>query len=318
MNGIPQGRLLYNDRSSGQSVRHGYSGSSVVLQQSSETYDTGSSSVLFSFKVDDHMVTVTKRYMPSRKSTLFQGQKMLHPFKTIYEDSKSMYYQDTFASEEIKRLTQDGATEFDVKHDGSCGALFWNGAKGKYEPYARFDIKKKKGMDDFTTELDTSKWFPCEPKPTAERATHWPHFRPVSEDPKMYKWYIKAFENAAKYVSQMTPEVYGELVTIEYMGNKFNGKPCDPLDDKSVNIVLHGRLQLIIPIELRTPEGFRKILERLPVVEGIVVHPLTSSPFKIRAETFKGLEWGGTGVAADFTQQYGHEKGSGLSREVVC
>ncbi len=142
------------------------------------------------------------------------------------------------SSEDMATIISE-TTRFDVKHDGSCGALVWDPIEQKYVLFARFDIKKKNGVfsppigtvqkdgKNVQVELDTSAWIPCEPKPTDD-ATHWPHFRPCHEDKAAYKWYIDAFEDSQSFISTMSPSVYGNIVTIEYMGPKFN----DPIGKK--------------------------------------------------------------------------------------
>jgi hypothetical protein len=130
----------------------------------------------------------------------------------------------------------------------------------------------------------------------------------------MYKWYIKAFEDSQTFISTMSPDIYGNIVTIEYMGPKFNGKVSDPIE-REAGIVLHGSLQMEIPRELRTPEGFKHIFQALPVIEGLVAYPSSGlSPMKIRAEMFEGINWGN--ALPTFTKTYGHT-GTGLSKEVL-
>lgn len=226
------------------------------------------------------------------KQSQFNGQKMMHPFKTkIIKGHKSWENKMYYLQEPIDEITEmdlSECTRFDIKHDGSCGALVWDDIKKEYEPFARFDVKKKNGTFE-KPQCDTSRWIPCEEIPTSEDASHWPHFRPIYEDPKTYKWYIDAFENSPK-IKKMTKEVYGNIVTIEYMGKKFNGKPEDPIE-RDCGIVIHGSLRLNIPKNLKNYDGFRKIFSTFQV-EGIVAYPEGKSPMKIRAELFEGIVWG--------------------------
>ena len=274
-------------------------------------------SILFSFNVKlpssdiEHKVDVVKRITPPKSK--FNGQKIMHPFKTeLKKEGKinNIHYTHEFASDEHQKLLSE-STRFDIKHDGSCGALVWDGEK--YIPYARFDIKKNKTGTFETPKTDTSKWIPCEQQPIDDLATHWPHFRPCSEDKNAYKWYIQAYIGASEFISKMTSDVYGDIVTIEYMGKKFNGKPSDPVE-KEVGIVLHGLLGMNIPSELKNSNGFKAIFEALPVIEGLVAYPNETDPMKIRAEMFEGLSWGNS--PPDFTIKYGHS-GKGLSNEVI-
>ncbi len=235
---------------------------------------------------------------PEFKQTEFNGQKMMHPFQTqTVKGQKSWDNKMNYIADEIEGTNLSECERFDIKHDGSCGALVWNHSKNEYEPFARFDVKKKDNTFKLP-ECDTSRWIQCEEMPTSEEASHWPHFRPIYEDPKTYKWYINAFENSPK-IKEMKPEVYGNIVTIEYMGKKFNGKPEDPIQ-KECGIVIHGSLRLSIPPALRNYEGFRKIFSVLPI-EGLVAYPEGKPPMKIRAELFEGITWGKNTC----TQQYG-------------
>lgn len=218
----------------------------------------------------------------------FSGQKLHHPFKTkTIQGQKKWNSSMIYTDEPVYDLTE--CERFDIKHDGSCGALVWNNSKNEYEPFARFDVKKKNNVFQMP-ECNTSRWIPCEEMPTAEEASHWPHFRPIYEDPKTYKWYIVAFESSLESIKKMTKEKNGEIVTIEYMGKKFNGKPEDPIR-KECGIVIHGSLRMNIPKEMRNYEGFKKIFSVFPI-EGLVAYPEGKSPMKIRAELFEGITWG--------------------------
>lgn len=253
---------------------------------------------LLDFEVDGQKVVLfANTFTPDSKffdpdnlydKTLFTGQKIHHPF--LFEsDTKKNYepqYKDCEISDGVynKLLSAKG---FHVKHDGSCGALVHDGKEWKC--YARFDIKRDKS-GFFSKSKITDSWIQCEPEPIDPKATHWPHFRPCDEDPKAYKWYLLAFEKAKKHITNMDPKIFGNVVTVEFMGKKFNQKDSDSIDDDAV-IIIHGSLQLLIPEKLRNFNGFRKILEALPVIEGIVVYVNGASPMKIRRENFEGLDW---------------------------
>lgn len=236
--------------------------------------------------IDDFKISLFKEndFIQQR----FNGQKLLHPFKTkTIQGEKKWKTSIFYTCEPIYDLTD--CERFDIKHDGSCGALVWNNSNNQYEPFARFDVKKKNGFFQMPN-CDTSRWIKCEEMPTSEEASHWPHFRPIYEDPKTYKWYIVAFENSLESITKMTKEKNGEIITIEYMGKKFNGKPEDPIN-KECGIVIHGSLRMNIPKEMRNYEGFRKIFSVFPI-EGLVAYPEGRSPMKIRAELFEGITWG--------------------------
>jgi len=214
----------------------------------------------------------------------FFGQKLLHPYKlvqTAHGSYKMKYDEHNISDENAETLKN--TTRFDVKHDGACGMIVWNGSE--YVAYSRLDVKKNKQGEFISPGPDT---IPCEPMPTDLSATHWPHFVPVTRDVKQYKWYISAFENSKTNIQKLDPSVC-EQYTCEFMGPHFNQKSCDTMNDKQDHIVLHGTLQLIIPQELRTFEGFCEIMQTCPI-EGIVAYPDGKQPIKIRGELFE-IEW---------------------------
>lgn len=269
------------------------------------------SNELFSMDIDGHTVSIVK--CPYTKNSKFSGNKIHHPFGTDTSNKKHLYTNE-FASDELAQLIKN-TTRFDIKHDGSCGALIWDGTQ--YVPYTRYDVKKNK-EGRFVLPANSTNWIECEPKPTSPDATHWPHFKPLSEDPKGYKWYIEAYNQSKKFIDTMDHAAYGDMVTIEYMGPKFNGKKSDPIpvtetNPHGIGIVIHGTLKMTIPEELRTYDGFKKIFTALPIIEGIVAYPNDHDPIKIRMDLF-GIEWGQE--SPTLTQKYGHS-GTGLSAEVV-
>jgi hypothetical protein len=287
-------------------------------------HDIPTCTTVHSVGVDGHAVDIVKidpRRRPPNRT--FSGQKIMHPFSTEREetakgaDSKpwlSNVHYSGFASSDVKMVIQEDSTVFEIKHDGSCGALVWDSGTQSYKPHARFDVKKDKTTGLFAHEKIKPTWIPCETEPTDEKATHWPHFRPLAEDPRGYKWYLEAFNNSFDFVSGMSQDVFGDLVTVEFMGPKFNGKECDPIENKphGVGIVIHGSLRVIIPPPLRTFDGFRRLFEELPILEGLVAYPTDGTPMKIRAETFKGLTWGKKGTPVP-----DHLNGVHLSQSVV-
>lgn len=242
------------------------------------------------FEIDGHIVQLVYLEVPPKTS--FSGQKLLHPFKTKmipgYKHG-AMYYEFEFESEEIANILKN--TEiYGLKHDGACGALVWNKVTNQYDPYARYDIKRDP-IYNFDKPLENAKWIPCEQKPDDPRATHWPHFRPCDEDVKMYKWYLSAYDRAKDAIDTILPEIFGEIVTVEFMGKKINGKDDIELD---AGIVIHNTIMIDIPPELRTPIGYYNILKTIPI-EGIVAYPKDHAPFKIRKDLFEGLKWGEKG-----------------------
>ena len=153
------------------------------------------------------MFTITK-IITENVDGDFTGQKILHPFNA-HEISidlkingktktrKKYVYKNEWVDDETRDAIKE-CQRFDVKHDGSCGALIYSELNDSFEPYARFDIKRNKN-GEFDNDLKSdNNWIPCEPKPTKQDATHWPHFRPCSEDPKIYKWFIRCIQLITK------------------------------------------------------------------------------------------------------------------------
>jgi hypothetical protein len=273
--------------------------------------------VLFDLPVtlDDvkYICQLIKNSLP--QSSNFSGNKIVHPFKNlmIKKEGWNSYAYDEVNVDDVKAKSLSECERFDIKHDGACGALIWNEEKQAYVAYTRYDIKKNKdGIFAPPAGVDITNWIPCEEKPSTPDATHYPHFRPISEDPKQYKWQKIAVEKAQNFIDHMRPDNYSKMVTIEYMGKYFNGKASDLIGD--VGIVLHGTLQIIIPQPLRNVRGIRKIFEALPVVEGIVCYPQASAPMKIRAEMYQGLEWGK--ITPDVLTKYSYN-GLPLSANVL-
>ena len=274
--------------------------------------------VLFELPVtlDDteYKCQIVKRKIPQKSN--FSGNKIHHPFKICPIKNSKGWNTFAYDEENIENTVVNAlssCTRFDIKHDGACGALIWNNDSKSYVAYTRYDIKKNNnGVFAPPKGVDISNWIPCEEKPTAPDATHFPHFRPISEDPKQYKWQHFAIEKSQDFISKMSPDIYSEIVTIEYMGKYFNGKVSDFVGD--VGIVLHGTLQIVIPEPLRNVRGIRKIFELMPVVEGVVFYPKDSSPMKIRAEMFEGLRWGD--VSPYILTKYGYD-GRPLSANVL-
>ena len=181
----------------------------------------------------------------------------------------------TFLPEAVEDLQ---TAKFEKKHDGSCGYIKFDSETNEFIPCARFDVKRDK---DGSFKAVPPNAIPCEPMPTAAEATHWPHFVPCSSDPKAYKWYIHAFELAKK-----SGKLDGlkKSFTCEYMGKKFNYKPCDGVEQEAA-IVPHGLVTIDIPQELRTPEGIMAVLQELDFMEGLVVYG-KNHIWKIRREMF--------------------------------
>ncbi len=240
-------------------------------------------SIITSFIVDGHNCIIRHipyHQIPNRETRSFIGQKIHHPWElsgtqpTEYVPSDVTWIQDCM--------------QFEIKSDGSCGALLWDGVN--LIPYARYDIKEKSGKkiidnDPFKITQNTKNWIACESRPVIEKgiSKHWPHLRPVYEDPKQYKWHIQAFEHSKEGLMQYVVPymISGQVITVEYMGPHFNRPNYDPINEDK--ILIHGTLCMDIPKELRTLDGFKKIFKTFPIIEGFVLYPENLKPYKIRA-----------------------------------
>jgi hypothetical protein len=235
------------------------------------------------------------------KRNKFNGQKIFHPFKTMTVSKVSarsgktvvpgtmgssaqraptaqneFIYTNQF-DEEFQKDIRNGR-QVSMKHDGGCGFLFWDTDALDHIPYRRLDIKKN----------DSGK-FPdppkgailCEPRPTHPDATHWTVFVRCTAEEKSDKWIMEAFK-LAKQSGKL--EGINQSFTVEFMGKKFNYKPCDGVDVDAA-IVPHGLVTLDIPDALFTYEGILQILEALPFMEGLIVHG-AEHVWKIRRDMF--------------------------------
>jgi hypothetical protein len=220
----------------------------------------------------------------------FVGQKMHSPWWVSHETHQ--YERRTPEEEATTQQQLQDCDHFELKHDGSCGALKWDGKK--FIPHARFDIKQRTGKkmidgDPFKIKPDTKNWIPCEPQPEIDEGSkalkHWPHMRPISEEPKMYKHYWTAFNSCeAELMEKVAPWMeVGQVITVEYMGPEFNKPSYEPIP--APRIVLHGSLTMRVPKELRTYEGFEKIFAAFPIIEGVIGYPAdpTKPTFKVKA-----------------------------------
>ena len=263
-------------------------------------------SIIETIVIDNLPVEMVQHsYEKLKESNNFNGQKILHPFETkeiLVESSrkdkkgkiitrtlKELVYTDDFVSDSAKHDIEN-AISIEMKHDGACGFIMWNDEENKYIPYARYDIKKNGNNEFKDPPIDG---IACEPKPTNSTATHWPHFVPCVNDKVMYKWNLLAFEEMLKC------NKLGDIktsFTCEYMGKKFNYKKSDGVEVDSA-IVPHGLITLNIPVELRTMQGFKKICESFPFMEGLIIHGVNNI-WKLRRDAFydenykhKKLEW---------------------------
>lgn len=221
----------------------------------------------------------------------FIGAKMHHPFKVEKQGqgrSANLKYIDEFTDDKLAQEIAD-TVDFDVKHDGACGAIIYNSKSQSWIPYTRFDVKRDRASGKFAVEKIGSDWIPCENKPDEDLATHWPHQRPCTNDSKAYQYQLQAFEMAKNTIAKWDPKSVGTHISVEYMGKKFNPHMADMVTYNGA-IIIHGSLGLEIPRELRNFYGFRRILEEIPCIEGIIAHT-RNGPMKIRRECFDGMDW---------------------------
>jgi hypothetical protein len=232
--------------------------------------------------------------------TNFTGQKLLHALnrveitktttrfhkkkkKNIEYTTRTKVYDDKFMSKDVEEDIKN-ATSIQLKHDGCCGCIVFDEKTQELIPYTRYDIKRNKKTKEFNE--PEKGWIQCEPKPTKPEATHWPHMRRCSEEPKQYKHQIYAFEQAKK--SGMLDDIKKTFMC-EYMGKKVNYKKEDPIDENCL-IVPHGSYSIDIPIEKRNYTGFREVMEMYPDIEGFVIYGKLNT-YKIRRDAFSGLDW---------------------------
>jgi len=272
--------------------------------------------ILSRFTVNGHGCCLVRQDIDIQNtSTGFNGQKIQHPYWIDHETNPASYSnQPTIDSvdEIIKTITR-----FDIKFNGSCGALVWSEQEKRFIAHVRFDIRRNKKTGELENKLKTKNWIPCEPKPENPKATHWPHFRPLSEDPKAYKHYITAWKASEKWCNEnlkgyMQP---GKIVTIEYMGKQFNETPADPMS--RLGIVIHGSLSFEIPVELRTMDGLKAVLTEVGILEGLVLYPPEGSALKLRSDLF-GIDWQSC-VPSVYTEKLGIKNAGehGLSELVL-
>lgn len=240
------------------------------------------------FTIDEQIVTLTKIPVIDaiNNQSNFFGQKMHHPFMTEEitrerngRSFQKYIYQEKFISKEVEQDIKN-AIRFEIKHDGSCGLIKDN------IPFARYDIKRNK-TGDFVPAPSVTELIPCEPKPIAPEATHWPHFRDCRDEmnKNCYKSHIVAFN---KFMLE-NPQVanLNKSFTCEFMGKAFNQKVSDPVPCEK--IVVHGSICIDIPESLRTFNGFYQIIKNMPYSEGIIVHT-ANNIYKIRRDLFLDSE----------------------------
>ena len=266
-----------------------------------------------------------------KEDELFKGQKLHHPFATEEKVTKvvirpkdsrrksyekemvELKYTPEFADERCRRAVEEGRCF--MKHDGSCGLLTFD-KSGKPVFWTRLDLKRKRDKrsgelaDDFPEPEEG--WIACEPKPTSEGATHWPHMvpiaqsdagiyqdadrhgEPVPKEDRAYQFQIEAARRAVASGKIPSPaDLPSGCCTLEWMGRKFNHKEADSFpEDVGGVAVLHNLVEFDLPRGERSYEGLRAFFERTRCIEGLVFyHPELGGVFKVRASMFPDLDW---------------------------
>lgn len=248
------------------------------------------------FKIEDPIATLNSNNI----SYEFTGQKLKHPFemKTIEEVNewtdkrgkkitrviKGQVYTHSVINSDIKE--EDAVIQ--LKHDGSCGYMCFDEESRQFTVYARFDVHIDPKTGTWKDVIGKD-WIACEPEPEISKDSdshkkyHWPHFRPCSEDPKAYKWFIEGFE---KFKDTKLLEKINRSFTFELMGNKVQRCESDLIPNHNAVIIPHGLVTVNIPVEMRTYEGFKRFFELYDKVEGVIIH-CKDSVYKVRRDMFE-------------------------------
>ena len=233
------------------------------------------------------------------KHTKFCGEKMFHPWKIIetnLEGKRFNHYDcDQPNSPEVSLSKQ---TTFQLKHDGGCMMVdISTDSDGNktIDCYTRIDLKlntKTNQWKKFPEEALASGMepVPCCSEPAREDSYHWPHmYKIIPKTGKAAKrdWKWKAFQHSLPMLKQLDDGQY----TGEWMGKKFNNKTTDCVTNNC--IIIHGTVEIDIPVELRNYRGFNELFNTVPI-EGIVAYTDFDDMHiirKIKTDMFEGLNW---------------------------
>ena len=240
-------------------------------------------STVYSTKVGQATISIIKSN--DWKSNEFAGRKLKHLAEFDDVEHKLPNGKTVTKKQYTKLLELDLSTaKFYVKHDGQCGLLYYNNATDSIIPMTRINLKRHKKTHKFPKPKDT--WVPCEPMPSND-GQHWPHMHVL--DAKQDKHLVAAMKKLD--VHTLTNLVAGKhSIPVEYMGQKVQNISFDQFEDNCV-IVPHNCLEVIIPNNLKTFEGFEQICKAIPFMEGLIVYLKDGQIFKIRRGLFKGLSW---------------------------
>lgn len=242
----------------------------------------------------------------------FSGNKLQHPFRleemietTIRRgkqvSSRSSVY-GSFTSPEAEAQLLSTLTRFFVKFDGSCGEVLAG------VPRRRHDLEIIKNTDNPVAKVgerfELLSYAPCEERPVipegASAKFHWPHMRDVVLTDKVLmgktgdKWFADAAQN---FLASVWFQKFGSnfpRIPGEWMGPKIQLNLTDPLPGHT--FMPFNMVEFEVPVELRTPKGFREIFLTIPNIEGLVAY-CPESIFKVRRDMYLGedgmrLEWG--------------------------
>jgi hypothetical protein len=185
----------------------------------------------------------------------FNGGKMVHIFSF---DEETHLYSPSFESEAVKEALEKGKLFYKI--DGSNG-LVQKGNNDGLEVFQRLDTRGRPPPEG------------CVPLPAGSNVDayqgHSYYYEPIRMDVNGKKA-RKRNEEMLKVVQDHADHIlkFGECVSIEWVGQKFNKTPGVPHD---VGIAIHSE-QLCEERVERTFEGMKSfLLESDPPIEGLVV-----------------------------------------------
>ena len=95
---------------------------------------------------------------------------------------------------------------------------------------------------------------------------------------------------AIELIGDRLKELHHIDYSIEWVGKKMNCKTVDPTDHPAM-IIVHGSVHIKIPPSLRNFEGFKKIFQAIPTIEGLVAYLPNGQIVKIRRDMYSGMYW---------------------------
>lgn len=239
----------------------------------------------------------------------FPGKKLHHPFKLTEVPVEvlrqglpitinSLAYGAEFVTSAVQTDIQATGARFFVKMDGSCGQFLKGVARRRHDLKCNPSTGKFKEITH--PELNFTE---CEPQPVVPEGCvptgfHGPHMRDVAFGIKTMKqvgdrWYVDA---AKRFIASPWFKAHkdAEKIMGEWMGPKIQGCKSDPLDVHT--FVPFNMVEFVIPVEMRTCDGFKILFTAIPNVEGVVAY-CPNGIYKIRRDMFindfgKNMGWG--------------------------